>query len=66
MVLHFIHSRFIGMKTSRMIFHTFLLLLTIVVVAECSKLPQNNDSVKDPTNLIHKLEVKVAETGKDR
>ena len=66
MVLHFINSRFIGMKTSKMIFHTFLLLLTIVVVAECSKLPQNNDAVKDLTDLIHKLEVKVAETGKDR
>ena len=50
------------MKTSRMIFNTFLLLLTIVVVAECSKLPENHDAVEVLTDIIHRLGAKVAET----
>ena len=49
------------MKTGREMFFTFVLFLTPVVVAECSKLPENHDLIRELTDVIHRLEAKVAE-----
>ena len=54
------------MKTSRMMFSTFVLFLGLAV-AECSKLPENHDAEKEHTDVIreltdaiHRLEARVA------
>ena len=43
-------------------FSTFVLFLTLAVVAECSKLPENQDIIRELTDTVHRLEDKVAET----
>ena len=58
----FIISRFINMKSSRAMFSTFALFLTLVVVAECSKLQENHDIVKQFTEAFQRLEEKFAAT----
>ena len=43
-------------------FSTFVSLVILVVVAECSKLPENHDVIRKLTDAIQRLEVKVTET----
>ena len=58
-----IHSiQILNIKTDRMMFSTFALFITLVMVIECSKLPENHDAVKELIDTIHRLEAKVAET----
>ena len=40
----------------------FVLFSTLVVVAECCKLPENKDALKELTDAIHRLEVQVSES----
>ena len=58
----FIMSRFINMKSSRAMFSTFALFLTLMVVAECSKLQENHDIVNQFTEAFQRLEEKFAAT----
>ena len=59
---HFSLSRFINIKAGRMVFSTFVLFLTLMVVTECSGLPENHDIVNELTKAVQRLEAKIAET----
>ena len=50
------------MKAGRKMLSTFVSLVILVVVAECSKLPENHDVIRELTDAIQRLEAKVAET----
>ena len=62
MTQHLILFRYIHIKTDRMMLSTFVVFLPLVVVAECSKLPENHDIVKELKDTIYRLEMKFAET----
>ena len=50
------------MKTGRIMFSTFVVLVTLMVKGECSKLPENHDVIQQLTDAIHRLEGNAAET----
>ena len=43
-------------KTDRMILSTFVLFVTLMVVAECSNLQENHEVIRELTDTIHRID----------
>ena len=50
------------MKSGKMMFPTFVLFISLTVIGECIKLPENHDMFQQLTDAIHRLEDNIAET----